>query len=593
MIMKKYIVSLITLVGLGSLGLTSCDLSVTNPTDVSSDTYWKTDKDVWSSLNDLYSALIPGCGIYSDTFSDDVRCPYPWESAGSTFQTNGLSSQQDMGYDFVSIRRANDVLEHLDQSGLTDELKQRVRAEVRLLRAWNYARMTLDFGKVPLLTDRLEYTERDIKRDDVAMVRKFVLDEMREAASSLPKSYPGGYFQERSRLTCYAAYAMLARTALNFGDYKLAEEAALKVMEGPFDLHKVDAIPAAAAPEVEQLRGLVDFAALGLDEEAFIRGVYSYRSIWDAENVSPGSPECILVREYLAGNADYTDLTRYTSMRPSQMVDGWSSVVPQQTLVDAYWTADGKPARIDITPAQRAKNWEAVTKLFEKSGESDFTKFANQLVSNGKYLDQDFFNEFRNRDPRLYASILFHFHRVADTDAGSSFIYRWMPAQNNESTTGYNFIKMVAKSTGTMLWGAYPTSEANYPSIRFAEMLLTFAEAHTLNTGYDDRARTALDRLRDRVGMPHVPVSLSQEEALELIRNERRIELAGEGFRLDDIRRYGNEYAEKYMNNVPVVRPDGETVLTMKWDKRMMLYPIPQTAIDVNPLLKDDQNDGY
>ena len=36
--MKKYIVSLITLVGLGSLGLTSCDLSVTNPTDVSSDT---------------------------------------------------------------------------------------------------------------------------------------------------------------------------------------------------------------------------------------------------------------------------------------------------------------------------------------------------------------------------------------------------------------------------------------------------------------------------------------------------------------------------------------------------------------------------
>lgn len=154
--MKKYIVSLITLVGLGSLGLTSCDLSVTNPTDVSSDTYWKTDKDVWASLNDLYSALIPGCGIYSDTFSDDVRCPYPWESAGSTFQTNGLSSQQDMGYDFVSIRRANDVLEHLDQSGLTDELKQRVRAEVRLLRAWNYARMTLDFGKVPLLTDRLE-----------------------------------------------------------------------------------------------------------------------------------------------------------------------------------------------------------------------------------------------------------------------------------------------------------------------------------------------------------------------------------------------------------------------------------------------------
>jgi len=47
------------------------------------------------------------------------------------------------------------------------------------------------------------------------------------------------------------------------------------------------------------------------------------------------------------------------------------------------------------------------------------------------------------------------------------------------------------------------------------------------------------------------------------------------------------------MNNVPISTPDGEKVITMKWDSRMSLRPIPQTAIDLNPLLATDQNPGY
>lgn len=593
--MKKQIYTLIVAAGLTTLGLSSCDLTVENPTDVSAGTFWKTDKDIWSAVNDLYAVVVPGCGIYDDSYTDDVRCPYPWESNGSTFQTNGLSSQQDMGYGFVSIRRANDILEHLDGAEMDDALRERVRAEVRLLRAWEYASLTLKFGKVPLMTERFEYTKRDIQRDEVAKVRQFVIDEMTAAAKALPKSYGGGYFDETSRITSYAAYAVLARTALNFGDYKLAEQAAREVMAGPFALHTVSALPDGVSPEVQQLRQLVDFDKLGLDEEAFIRGVYSYRSIWDGDNVSPGSSECVLVREYMGGNADYSDLTRYTSMRPQQMVNGWSSVVPQQPLVDAYWTADGKPYDPQVTADERKDNWKKVEGFFTSDKNKDVAPklLANQMVDSGEYLDYSLFSEFKNRDPRLYASILFHFHRVSDTDAGSDFIYLWQPGANNESTTGYNFIKMVAKSTTTMLWGSYPTSEANYPTIRYAEVLLTFAEARTHNTGYDSEVVQALNQIRSRVGMPGVPTGLSQSEGLDLIRNERRIELAGEGFRLNDIRRYGNDYANKYMGNVPVVDPKGGTIITLKWDERMMLFPIPQTAIDVNPVLKGDQNPGY
>ena len=83
--------------------------------------------------------------------------------------------------------------------------------------------------------------------------------------------------------------------------------------------------------------------------------------------------------------------------------------------------------------------------------------------------------------------------------------------------------------------------------------MLIYAEAHTHTAGFDSQTQAALNELRDRCGMPDVPTSLSKEEGLELIANERRIELAAEGH----------------------------------------LRPIPQTAIDLNPLLADDQNPGY
>ena len=102
-----------------------------------------------------------------------------------------------------------------------------------------------------------------------------------------------------------------------------------------------------------------------------------------------------------------------------------------------------------------------------------------------------------------------------------------------------------------------------------------------------------MNQLRDRCGMPNVPTSLGKEDGLALIKNERRIELAGEGLRSDDLSRYGDAYWSAQMNNVPISTPDGEKVITMKWDSRMSLRPIPQTAIDLNTLLATDKNPGY
>ena len=100
--------------------------------------------------------------------------------------------------------------------------------------------------------------------------------------------------------------------------------------------------------------------------------------------------------------------------------------------------------------------------------------------------------------------------------------------------------------------------------------------------------------IRDsRCGMPDVPTVMpSKEAALDFVRNERRIELAAEGQRYDDIRRYGSAYCNKVMNGT-VYAPNGYEVVNMTWSDRLMLMPIPQGAMDLNPLLRDDQNPGY
>lgn len=60
----------------------------------------------------------------------------------------------------------------------------------------------------------------------------------------------------------------------------------------------------------------------------------------------------------------------------------------------------------------------------------------------------------------------------------------------------------------------------DYPCIRYAEILLIYAEAHTHTAGFDSQTQAALNELRDRCGMPDVPTSLSKEEGLELIAND-------------------------------------------------------------------------
>lgn len=149
--------------------------------------------------------------------------------------------------------------------------------------------------------------------------------------------------------------------------------------------------------------------------------------------------------------------------------------------------------------------------------------------------------------------------------------------KSSYSYTGYNVRKfLIPKSISP----EYNTSPANFVVYRYADVLLMKAEA--LNElGKTDQAAIPLNTVRKRAGLDAVS-GLTQSEMRDKIIHERRMELAFEGHRWFDMIRldHGN-YALKFLKSIR------KTNVT----KDRLLFPIPQTEIDANPLMT--QNPGY
>ncbi len=594
--MKSINIFKIPLLGVAlGVAVTSCDLNVVPPSDIAAETYWQSEKDAWYNLNTIYQKIVPETGAHTDSYSDDVYCQYSWESNGSVFIQDGFSPLYDAGWNFEGIRRTNIFLKEIENCSMTEELKTRFKAEARALRAWDYLDKTLLFGKVPIVTEVLAYNADNVPRDEVSSVREFILSELTEAAKDLPESYSGGYPNEKGRITKYAALSLKARAALYFGDYALAESTAKEVMDnGGYSLFRISTLSAAQQKEADEMNLYVDFDKYGIDKDKFVKGMFSFEALWFNENGTVDNPEYIMTRQNAPVSSwDYQDMVRYTSMRPNQL-GGWSSVTPTQNLVDAYWVADGKSKPALPTKEARSDAYRQIKTELDAytppAGRPKFLAFVEEKVASGDIANYKYIEEFRNRDSRMYVSILMPFKGWYESNYGNDFAYEWIKGGNNESKTGFNFRKMLVLENDPANYGQ---ATGDYPCIRYAEILLIYAEARTQTTGYDSQVQAALNQLRDRCGMPDVPASLSKTEALEFIKTERRIELAAEGFRPFDLARYDSDYVNKCMNNIDITMPDGEKIVTMKWNERMRLRPIPQSAIDVNALLENDQNPGY
>lgn len=298
--------------------------------------------------------------------------------------------------------------------------------------------------------------------------------------------------------------------------------------------------------------------------------------------------EIILTLPYLTGVRTH----RIPQLEGPRSGPGYSILVPTQTLVDMYECIDGKP----IDQSQ----------LYDPA------------------------HPFLNRDPRLDQSIIrpgmWFSHYLFMTHPDSTQTYRadgtdTTRVENLEVTnpyatfTGYLWLKWLDEAD---LPVNITSSEENIILMRYAEVLLTYAEAKIELNEIDQSVIDAINQVRTRpsVNMPPVSLGMTQDELRKLVRYERTIELANEGFRLFDIRRWkyaehvmpGNVYGRRKKEHwfdqvVPHIDQYGHPVYenadqlfkvisTNTFDPgKNYLWPIPQKEIEVNHNIK--QNKGY
>ncbi|MFT7035353.1 MAG: hypothetical protein ACJA2S_003876 [Cyclobacteriaceae bacterium] len=247
---------------------------------------------------------------------------------------------------------------------------------------------------------------------------------------------------------------------------------------------------------------------------------------------------------------------------------GWGGTNPTQELVDTYEMTDGE--------------------LPATSGLYD---------ANDPYV---------NRDPRFAATVLYngtnYRGRAVETNLGG---LDGIEKNGDATKTGYYLRKFMDES---FVEYSAVTGSNNWIHIRYAEVLLNYAEAQNEVGGPDANVYSAINEVRSRasVNMPDLPAGLSQDEMRERIRRERRIELAFEEHRFFDVRRWGIG-EQVFSGAIHGIRigPNGELTGASADDRPYglievesrtflpahTLAPIPQSEIDKNPKL--NQNTGY
>ncbi|MEJ7780557.1 MAG: RagB/SusD family nutrient uptake outer membrane protein [Daejeonella sp.] len=249
----------------------------------------------------------------------------------------------------------------------------------------------------------------------------------------------------------------------------------------------------------------------------------NYKGMFDG-NAQDNNPEIMFSARYLNPTLFSNLDQRYTA--PGSVTNN----TPNQNFVDEFETIEGKP-----------------------------------ITQSALYDPQKPFN---NRDPRLLMSV---------------FLPSEIPAPSN-SKTGFIWKKYIKLSN---LPADYNTrSDQDIVMLRYADVLLMYAEAENETSGPNQTVYDAVNLVRARPGvnMPLVAVGLSKDQMRKAIMHERRVEFGMEGLRYWDLKRW-----HLLDQVIPTIVDPGS--VRRKFDSKNYLWPFPQSEIDRNPYLT--QNPGY
>lgn len=214
------------------------DLQLTPLDSTTQETSYSTQTDIEQAVNGIYAGLVDGgtvggfaVNIY--TLLSEVRSPNfeavstdaaaDWYDIGRFQETSSTATLEQVWEDcYQVIYYANEVLENIDGVTFDDaDLKARLKAEARFLRAYAHFELVRIFGKVPLIDHVVTISEaKSIGRTDLETLYDWIASELEATIEDLPASYDD---EDLGRVTKWAAHAMLGRVYLTRAGYPMEE----------------------------------------------------------------------------------------------------------------------------------------------------------------------------------------------------------------------------------------------------------------------------------------------------------------------------------------------------------------------------------
>ncbi|MDD2797694.1 MAG: RagB/SusD family nutrient uptake outer membrane protein [Bacteroidales bacterium] len=457
--------------------VTSCSKNLDlTPKDTMSDaSFWKTAADFKMGANNLYYTLD---GLwYADTESD-IAYNVNNSVSNSTYQT--AETNNDWNNSYTYIRRCNNIIAKAQDPAIAESAKV-YAAEAKFFRAYNYWRLLRLFGGVPLISEVLDINSEALyaPRASRKEIADFIIKDLADAAVDLPgrKALSA---TDRGRITKGAADGLRARVAL---------------FEGTWGKYRNDANANAYLDiAIQASKTVMESGQYTLYNA---KGANSYRYLFIEEG--DDSEECILDRRY------EKDIEGQTFPALIQR-EGY---LPTKKMADMYLCSDGLPT--------------TASSLFQGYGTTT--------------------SEFQNRDPRMTMTIIVP-GKVVPQSFYQNGVASWPFYPQRNPNTGYTPYKYISEDVYANTNGESPNFKFDNHIIRYAEMLLIYAEATFERNGMisDADLDKSINLLRTRATMPtKLTNSFVTANGLDMkteIRRERTVELALEGFRYDDLRRW-------------------------------------------------------
>ena len=543
-----------------SLGMVSCvGLEQYPTTSYTDETFWTIEDNVRTALYLGYNQ----CWHQDYYFANNLLSDDVYGSRHSTNETSivtGMANTSNGRFSdewdkcYQELRTIHTALDAQDRMNIDETFKTRMLAELRLMRAFTYLRLVTWFGDVPFFTTNPTLPEsRVVKVTPAATIKEFIHSELAEVAEILPKNtdIPES---ENGRYTRGTAVALNARAYLYDNDFENCAIWCDKLINSP----------EYGTYALEQ-----DYKKLFHDQSC----CYGPESIMTIEFATRGGIDNI-VRSWNNFNAFVTQ---------SIGNKGVTTQSPTQELVDTYRKLDGSVAD-DTDYEKRDKRFEATIAYNNCTVDIPEAKTLSLAGSEGT------------------GGGAYQVFTMASDESQTSDKQRRFDSYNgtqDRTATGYYTLKNYNADMVDSKGNTYKS----LMEIRYADVLLMYAESMNEQSKMtSDIWDKTIKPLRERAGFDAAYCSYPGSSDLrQVIRDERRVELALEGRRVFDLRRWalldnpslkstGAAYLTTRATGAPFL-DDGSNIQCQNAYNMKYWFPIPQKERDINANLP--QNPGW